>query len=67
MVGCVRDWLFDASKRTGIPSGSFIWEDYLDFKSKLPTICEGWRLDVNELTFRDNTILVEEWLKLADS
>lgn len=65
VVARVRDWLADASKKT-LPSGSYIWEDYRDFQTKLPTFCRDLRFNINQLTFHDYTMLVEEWLNAAE-
>lgn len=65
-VRCIRDWLSDASKEKDLPSGSFIWDDYADFQSKLPGFCQSLRLNENQLTFLDYATVVSEWLKLAD-
>ena len=66
VVRCVRDWLSDASKEKDLPSGSFIWDDYIDFQSKLPGFCQGLKLNKDELTFLDYATVVSEWLKLAE-
>ena len=65
-ITCVRDWLSTASKRGNIPSGSFIFNHYVDFQAKLPTFCRDLKLDPNEITFLDYANLVTEWLKLAE-
>lgn len=65
-VTCVRDWLSTASRRSNIPSGSLIWDDYVDFQAKLPGFYQDLKLDERELTFLDYANLVAEWLKLAE-
>lgn len=67
VMTCVRDWLLDASRKTYLPSGCFIWDDYIDFQAKLPGFCQSLRLDMGQLTFLDYATLVAEWLKLAET
>jgi hypothetical protein len=65
LIRCIRDWLADASN-TDLPSGSFIYEDYMDFVKKVPVFCRALRKDITQLTFLDYANLVAEWLKLAE-
>jgi len=46
-----------------IPSGSVIYKRYELFLRDLPFLCEQYHLDENEITFRDRTIILYEWIK----
>lgn len=64
-IGAVRDWLSAATPRTiTIPAGSIIARRYGTFREELPAACERLQLRVEELTFADYVVQVEEWLKL---
>lgn len=64
LVTVVRNWLRNASGRTTIPSGSFIWSHYQDFIGALPQLAQRFELEVGELVFNDYTFLLAEWLRL---
>ena len=64
IVTIVRNWLLNASDRTTIPSGSFIWSHYQDFIGALPQLAQRFELEVGELVFNDYTFLLAEWLRL---
>jgi hypothetical protein len=66
MIVIVRNWLQAASGRKTIPSGSIISQEYATFSNDLPVICNQFRLNPNDLTFNDFTLLVTEWLKAQD-
>jgi len=66
IVELVRNWLRNASRRTTLPSGSIIWEDYQVFRDDLPEICNELRLDVNSLIYNDYVLLITEWLKARE-
>ncbi len=60
----VRDWLSDATpKSVRIPGGAAIAQRYALFRSELPSTCEKLGLVVDDLTFNDYVLQVEEWLK----
>lgn len=64
-IKAVRDWLSAAtSKSVKIPSGSVIARRYETFRKELPATCERLQLNVDELTFGDYVVQVEEWLKV---
>lgn len=64
-IKAIRDWLSNAApKPIVIPSGSTIAARYEQFLADLPTACERLHLRVEELTFNDYVVQVEEWLKL---
>jgi len=49
--------------RADIPGGIAIYKHYEAFRQDLPAICEGFKLDVNELTFVDFSAIVAMWLE----
>ena len=64
-IKAVRNRLSAAtSKSVKIPSGSVIARRYAMFRSELPATCERLQLNVDELTFADYVLQVEEWLKI---
>lgn len=64
-IKIVRDWLNDAARgSTTIPGGTRIASRYEIFRNELPAACEKLHLRVDELTFNDYVVQVEEWLKL---
>ena len=64
-IKAVRDWLNAATSRAiKIPGGAAIAQRYRQFRDELPAACERLRLRVDELTFYDYVVQVEEWLKL---
>jgi len=61
----VRDWLSSATPRSvKIPGGTAIARRYRTFRDELPAACERLHLRMEELTFSDYVVQVEEWLKL---
>lgn len=59
----VRDWLQATSKRTGLPGGGEIIEDYRRFQRDLPTLCAVAGLEPERLTFIDLSTLITDWLR----
>jgi hypothetical protein len=55
----IRDWLKIVSKRRNLPSAEKIFEQYLDFQSRLTVISEELSLNINDITFDDFCSLVE--------
>jgi hypothetical protein len=64
-ITAVRDWLSNSPARTGIiiPSGSIIAKRCEKFERALPAWCQRQGLVPNELTFRDQRVLIEQWLQ----
>jgi hypothetical protein len=61
----VRDWLSDATpKSVKIPGGAAIAARYELFRADLPDMCKSLQMRVDELTFNNYVVQVEEWLKL---
>jgi len=64
-IKAVRNCLSGATaKSVRIPGGAAIAQRYELFRSELPLMCEKVRLRVEDLTFTDYVVQVEEWLKL---
>jgi len=63
-IKAVRDWLSAAAPVSiQIPGGAAIANRYAAFRDELPATCERLRLRVDELTFNEYVLQVEEWLK----
>jgi hypothetical protein len=64
-IAAVRDWLSDSAQQSGIliPSGSIIAKRFERFERALPVWCQRQGLVPTELTFRDQRVLVEQWLR----
>lgn len=62
LIKGVRNWVQHVSEEI-IPSGSVIYKRYELFLRDLPFLCEQYHLDENEITFRDRTIILYEWIK----
>ena len=64
-IRAVRDWLSNATpKSIRIPGGTASARRYELFRAELPSMCERLQLSVDELTFNNYVVQVEEWLKL---
>lgn len=64
IIRVVRDWLSNATPSSiKIPGPALIMKRYELFRQDLPATCSSLHLDVNELTFNNYVVLVEEWLK----
>ena len=64
-IRAVRDWLSNATPKTiKIPGGAAIARRYELFRAELPEMCDRLQLSVDELTFNNYVVQVEEWLKL---
>lgn len=63
-IKAVRNWLSAATPRSvKIPGGAAIARRYATFRFELPAMSERLQLSVDELTFNDYVLQVEEWLK----
>lgn len=63
-IAAVRDWLSNSISRSVLrPSGSIIAKRFERFERALPKWCQRQGLIPAELTFRDQRILIEQWLK----
>ena len=66
-IKVVRDWLSDDMPSSiRIPGGSLIVSRYALFRNELPAMCRKLHLNVDELTFNNYVVQVEEWLKLNE-
>lgn len=64
-IKAVRNCLSNATARSiKIPGGTVIAKRYAVFREHLPAMCRKLHLHINELTFSDYVLQVEEWLKL---
>jgi len=63
VIRLVTNWLRNASKRTTIPGGLSVVEQYKIFKKELPEKCKSQEINVDELRFNDYSMLVSEWIK----
>jgi hypothetical protein len=62
-VRVIRDWLSDAqSPSRRIPSGAVMVGRYETFRKELSAICHQQGLVLEELTFVEYRLQVEEWL-----
>lgn len=66
VIEIVRNWLRRVSRRTTLPGGLAIWEDFQNFQIDLPDMCNEARLDLNSLIYNDFVLLVIAWLKAPD-
>jgi hypothetical protein len=63
-IRAVRDWLSVATPQSvKMPGGAAIARRYAQFRDELPAACERLELRVEDLTFADYVVQVEEWLK----
>jgi hypothetical protein len=64
-IELVRNWLSGPANERGsrIPSGTVIASRYAQFVAELPGWCDRQRLIVSQLTYRDNYLLIIDWLK----
>ena len=59
----VRDWLRDASRRSGISGGGEMYRRDELFLEELPPLCAELRLDRKALTFNDYAETVSLWIE----
>jgi hypothetical protein len=62
IITAVRNWLRTASQRKTLPGGAEIHRRFLLFQHDMPRLCEGGKLERDELTFQDYTFLIANWL-----
>lgn len=63
-IKVVRDWLSDVDPgSTKIPGEAVIADRYALFRNYLPAVCAREGFNVEELTFNEYLLQVEEWLK----
>ncbi len=65
LVTAIRDWL--STFRTGLMSGSLLWQEYEAFLAELPDLCSNLSLVADELTFSDYRGVIYHWLMRAES
>ena len=59
----IRNWLNTASGRRTIPGGRAIIARWRQFEADLPAMCEQSFIEVDELTYNDQTNFISEWLR----
>lgn len=63
-ITLVRDWLSNASPKTfHFAGGAALMRRYESFRAQLPAAAERLHLRVEELTFNNYVVQVEEWLR----
>jgi hypothetical protein len=62
IITAVRNWLRTASQRKALPGGAEIYRRFLLFQQDLPVSCGELKLERNELTYYDYTLLIADWL-----
>lgn len=63
-INAVRNWLSNATpKDVRIPSAVTIAKRYRAFDNELPEACAKLRWSVDDLTFNNFVVVVEEWVK----
>lgn len=63
-IAIVRDWLRSSSQRSFLPGGKVIGERYDRFLTQRPSLCRELQISEDELTFRDSTWIISEWLRV---
>lgn len=61
VIKIIRDWL-SANSAWRIPGGKSMVKRYKRFRSDLPTLCERYEIEMEELTFNDWTDFITEWV-----
>lgn len=62
-IACVRNWLFDKSKRKSIPSAKLICDHYKAFTDDLPRVADAVGTEPDKIIYNEYVILLTEWLK----
>jgi hypothetical protein len=58
----VRNWLRTESGSNDMAGGAMVYEQYQEFRLKLPALCAELKLNLTELTFADFSYLIIHWL-----
>ena len=61
LVRVVRNWL-NSLAPFPLPGHKAIWKKFEDFQTEFPKLCLKADLDVRDVTYRDLTYLVSQWL-----
>ena len=63
-IKIIRNWLSDATpKSIRTPGGASIAARYEQFRADLPETCAKLQLQIEDLTFNDYVVQVEEWIQ----
>ncbi len=65
LVTVVRDWL--SPIKSGLMSGSLLWQEYEEFSDVLPHLCSAMNLVDDELTFSDYLEVIYGWLQNTEA
>ena len=63
LITQIRNWLNQASRRKTIPGQNIIIGDFEEFYTQLPEMLDNSGLDMDNLTYNDLCLHIEEWLK----
>lgn len=61
-INCVREFLFNNSRRTSIASSKFYQNRYKSFSAELPDTCKNLNWEIDDIEFLDFSILVTRWI-----
>lgn len=64
-IEAVATWLRVQSRSKTVPGGRAMARDFDAFEAKLPALCLGLQLEVEEMTFGDLTSLASEYIAAA--
>jgi hypothetical protein len=62
LIEGVASWLRDEARDPDIPGGRAIAAEYARFCADLPAIAAAKRLEIDELTFKDLTVIAAQWV-----
>lgn len=63
LIGKVRNWLSNATKRATIPGAARMKTRYNEFQEVLPALCEELELSQDELLFNEYATITSSWLR----
>ena len=62
LIEQVATWLRDELRQPDVPGGRAIAEEYRTFTANLPGLCAAQRLHLDEITFKDVSLLTSNWI-----
>jgi hypothetical protein len=62
-IAVVRNWFRGASGAKSLPGGTEIYRRFQRFAQELPALCQELRVEPDELTFNDITLIIHDWLR----
>lgn len=63
LIGEVATWLRDHTGSRDVPGGVEIAAEFRDFTAAIPALCDGLKLRLEEITFKDYRAMASEWIK----